>query len=148
MVLNKAFENFLRGVIDEEELMMLKRSPAFSHCMDEFERKIKPSFSFTKPINSRVTFPGIQLTPDATVNLEASALTLKRYEPVLFLRSSCVKHIVVIRIDLERIFSTVCKEILELSKAQMRSVELKYAEETNPLVIKVSPGSREWRFGS
>lgn len=78
-MLNKAFEHYMQGVIDEEELMHLKKTPAYSNAMQQFEEKIKPSYSSTGPASYRITFPGAKLTPDSSLGLEASALTISRY---------------------------------------------------------------------
>lgn len=106
MMLNKAFENHLDDVIDDEELMKLRKMSAYAQCMREFNDKIKPNFSFSKPQSSRVTFPGARLTPDRNFKLESSALTLTGS-------------------DLQRMFQSVSSEISKSIRAQIRSVELK-----------------------
>jgi len=115
MMLNKAFDNHLGGVIDDEEAMKLRKASAYAACMREFNDKIKPNFSFSKPESCRVTFPGARLTPNRNVRLEASALTLTSDE-------------------LQRFFQSVSSEIVDFIKAQVRSVGFK----SNAPAIKAS----------
>jgi hypothetical protein len=77
-MLNRAFEHYLQGVIDEEELMHLKKTSAYSDAIKQFDEKIKPSYSFSGPATYRVTFPGAKLTPDPSLGLEADAVTISR----------------------------------------------------------------------
>jgi hypothetical protein len=78
-MLDKAFEHYIQGVIDEEELMHLKKTPAYGSAIREFAEKVKPKYSFTGPTTYRIEFPGANLTPDASIGVEASGITLTRY---------------------------------------------------------------------
>lgn len=116
-MLNRAFEHFLQGVIEEEELMLLKKTPAYGSAIREFEEQVKTRYSFSGPATYRVKFPGAKLTPDPSLSLEKDAVTISSDQ-------------------LKNIFQSVVREISDLIRAQIRTVEIKFANMADTSLVK------------
>lgn len=78
-MLNRAFERYIQGIIDEEELLHLKKTAAYSNALKDFEERVKPNVSLLGTEKYRIAFSGANLTPDASMSLEANAITISRY---------------------------------------------------------------------
>lgn len=79
--LDKNFEDhIMRTVLEDKEMISLKKSPLYADTLKQFDQRIKPFFtgsSDTKP--SIIQLKGVKLTDNPEANLRNNTITLEKY---------------------------------------------------------------------
>lgn len=70
MVLNKRFEAEVHNLLGEDTFFALKKKPAWTKAMQEFDRQVKTAFRGDPKEEHIINFPRANLPDDPENNLE------------------------------------------------------------------------------
>ena len=105
----------MRNLLEEKEIIPLKKSPLYSETLKQFDRDIKPVFTSSSTSQFNVQLKGLNLTDDPTGKLRNNTMIFDKYDyprisPNLILKFELC-WLIITRKDLNVIFMPVANSV-------------------------------------